>query len=253
MLDLGTARQGRPAGAFGAVGVDHRAQSVLGRLSACGVELFLGQGRGAPDPDAGRGEDLDHVGPRRGHLVHVRPDLGGAARTLRHRPDRGQHARTGQRTARDGVAERDVLRTAHALHGGNAALQHGPGVLGRVQHLFLRSVGRGTAVQPAGLAIEVPAQMHVRVDQPGEKCGARQVVDGGGFGGPGGGHGLDPTAADDHFAVGKRRPAPVQHPVGAEHDGRCGCHAASQGVPGDGSGPRLTAAGKTQPGHDPPA
>ncbi len=74
------------------------------------------------------------------------------------------------------VAQFGVDRRAEALDRGDAGLQRNPGVLRREQNRFLRRFHDVVAGR-AAFTVEVPADVHMRVDEPGERDGVAQVVD----------------------------------------------------------------------------
>ena len=218
MLDLPAAGEGRAPRALGTVSVDHGPQAALARLATGGVELLLAQRGRAADPDAGGREDLDHVRARLGQRVHARPDLLRSAAPGRDRLDRGQDPRTRQRSARNRVPDRHILGSAEALHRRDAAREHVPRVLGRVERPVRRRVRRLRAAQPPRRRVEVPAEMDVRVDESRQRGRPREFVDHGAVRGPRLGDGFDPSVAHHEFPAREHGAAPVEDPVRPDHD-----------------------------------
>jgi hypothetical protein len=80
------------------------------------------------------------------------------------------------RAARDRVAHRPVLGAADALHRSEAGVEHRAGVRGDGAVRRLRRVAVVGRVQHAG-AREVPAEVHVRVDEPRQQRRVAEVDD----------------------------------------------------------------------------
>ena len=146
-------------------------------LAARGVELRLRQRRHAAVADAGRGEDLDQVGAVGLELPHLAADLVGRQLGVGNLAERARAAAGPGMTPR-ASASRSGLSDgrADALHGGEAGHQRDVGVLGAVERGL---VGRLRPGRVAAVGVEVPADVHVRVDEAGQQREAGQVVGGG--------------------------------------------------------------------------
>ena len=158
---------------FWAVRMHHAAQALGAGFAAGGVELRLRQRRRAAVANAGRRENLDHVGTIGLLLANIVANLLDRPLHVRDRSERSEDARTGQHAARDRVTQRLVRGCANALHGRKAGHQGHEGVFGAIQRRLLRWLRTG--VIPA-LGVEVPADVHVRVDETRQQRQAREIV-----------------------------------------------------------------------------
>ena len=172
MLDDGALRARGAQHRLGAVRVHHAAQALRPRLTARRIDLLLRQGRHAAVADAGRREDLDQVGAVALQLADLFANLIGRPFRIRNLAERRQDARSRQHAAIDRIAQRLVGRRADALHGGEAVDQRDVGVFGAIQR---RLVGRFRPGVIAALVVEVPADVHVRVDEAGQQREVAQV------------------------------------------------------------------------------
>ena len=166
----------RPCGTqhrFRAVRVHHAAQPLRAGFAAGGVELRLRQRRRAAVANAGRRENLDEIGAVGLLPADILANLLDRPLRVRHRAERGEDARAGQLAARDRIAQRLIRGRAHTLHGGEARLQRDQRVLGAVAECLLRRLWAGVV---AALGIEMPADVHVRVDEPRQQRQVREIV-----------------------------------------------------------------------------
>ena len=141
--------------------------------------------------------------------------------SIRNRIDRGKDPRPDQRPARNGIAQRLVDRRAERLHGRDAALDRPHRILRRIQHRLLRRLFaiRFVVMRPPVLRIEVPPDVHMRID-PARHERAIAEVDRDAvkvFALRHDAHDL--PALDHHRRVASYMPAPIDHPRRANDDG----------------------------------
>ena len=216
VLHLGAPRVGGEAQRVGPVQVDDRPQPLGARLPAGGLELGGRQVGDAAEADARRREDLDDIGPRRGPVADVRPDVVRRAGVLAHRSERRQQPWARNLAPVDPRPQLGVIRRAQALHRGDAVHQRAVRVLGAVQ----RHVGdAGVVLFSVHLAVvvEVVPDVHVGVDVARQHGQGREVVDSVSAAlaarrDPG-----DPPVAHHQIAVLQHVAAPVQDAGRAEH------------------------------------
>src|SRR5439155_783182 len=95
MFDGSEVRPGGSYHGFGALRVDHCPQTLRTSFAAGGIELFLGEGRPAAIPDAGRREDLDQIRTLCLLAPNVFAKLLRCQPLIRHLVDRGEVPVTG--------------------------------------------------------------------------------------------------------------------------------------------------------------
>ena len=128
VFDLRASRQRCRRNRF-SISVHKRAQALFLGFIARRVELLLRERHAPALPDALRGEDFDKVRSRGGLLIHVFSNLirspGSFTPSLEGR-HRRQNPRARQRSPRDGVPQRLVVRRAHTLHGCESGHERDP-------------------------------------------------------------------------------------------------------------------------------
>ena len=139
--------------------------------AAC--QLIVGHRLLAAVADAGGGKDLHHVGAVGLELTHLLADLVGCPAPLVQLADGGEDARPRQDAAGDCLAQLHVVGRPRALDGGEAGEQRHVRVLGGVKN-FLRRCTRLSGVAP--VAIEVPSDVRVHVDHPGQHRDLSEIV-----------------------------------------------------------------------------
>src|SRR5262249_52719252 len=113
MLDSRAACPRRADHRFGALRMDHCAETLRASLAAGGVELFLREGRLTALPDAEGCEDLDEIGSFRFLLSNVFTKLLRRQPRVGHLVERSEDPRPRQYAARNGIAKRLVRRRAY--------------------------------------------------------------------------------------------------------------------------------------------
>jgi hypothetical protein len=215
-----------------AVRVHGHAQATLLRAATDGVELFLRHGRIAAGADALGCEDLDHVRSEVRGMIDLLPQIVDGQLLVVQRLDGRQDARAGQCAAVDGIADRLVHRSAERLHGGDPAEECPVRVLGRIERTIRRAlVAIRFVVMRAAVGVEMPGDVHMRVDPARHERGvhevdvgpARVLVDGD-----------DLPVVDHHRGIAEQPAAAVDDARGAD-DHRRGGEGAGEGQ-GEGGG-----------------
>src|SRR5438094_490263 len=158
---------------FGALRVDHGPQALRASFAADGVELFLRECRHTAVADAGRCEDLDQIRTLDLFLSNVFTKLLRCQPRVRHLVERGEDTRSGQHAASNRIAKRLVGWRAYTLYGCEARHQCDVRILRAVQRGL---IGRFSTADPPAVPIEVPSDMNVSVDEPGQKRHRSEVM-----------------------------------------------------------------------------
>ena len=160
--------------ALGSMRVHDGAEPERARFTARRIELLLAHRRSATVSDARRREDLDDIGAAIFLCAHESLDILDASRSNTDTVEGRENARSQESASCHGVADMLVDVGAKALYRGKARHQHRIGVLGRVERADFAGL-IVVIVQPS-VGIEMPADVHVGVDETGKDRQPRQVV-----------------------------------------------------------------------------